>query len=57
MNQVLTQRMPLLVPLLSRHLQSPNSRELLRHLAGGGCNFKVEGPADEAMDQARKVRP
>eukprot|EP00891_Asterochloris_glomerata_P008575 jgi/Astpho2/8575/fgenesh1_pg.00126_%23_5_t len=49
--------MPLLVPLLSRHLQSPNSRELLRHLAGGGCNFKVEGPADEAMDQARKIVP
>ena len=49
--------MPLLVPLLGRHLHSPASKELLRHLAGGGCNFKVEGPGDAAMDQARKVRP
>ena len=48
--------MPLLVPLLSRHQLRPESRELLQNLAGGSCNFKVEGPADEAMDQARKVR-
>ena len=55
-NQVLSTRMPLLVPLLSRHLDRPESRELLQHLARGACDFRVEGPTDAAMDQARKVR-